>query len=66
MGHCNFALKAAMVRQTKRSKQKQFKQGNNVGTVCDQWANTANTMDTLLPDRTIAYATATMTVFQGC
>ena len=52
-----------MVRQTKRSKQNQFKQGNNVGTVCDGWANTANTMDTSLPDRTIAYATATMTVF---
>jgi len=66
MGHCNFALKADMVRQTRRSNQKPIKQGNNVGTVCERWADTTNTMDTALPHRTIAYATASMTVFQGC
>jgi len=34
--------------------------------VCDRWAETTNKMDTALPHRTIAYATASMTVFQGC
>ncbi len=66
MGHRKFALKADIGQQTRRSKQSPIKQGNMVETVCDRWAETTNKMDTALPHRTIAYATASMTVFQGC